>query len=115
MSRIIKGGTNMLTRQQYSDNAPDAVPVTIDTTSGGTVIAASNSNRLSITLQNVGTTPCLIRLKGNPSATAYNIILGADSAAKAGNGGSVTIRDFIGEIKGITESSSTVIAVMEVE
>jgi hypothetical protein len=111
----IIGGFNMLARTQYTDTAPAAAPVTVDTTAGGTVIAVKNADRLSITLQNVGLVACLIRLGGNPSATAYNIILGADSAAKAGNGGSVTIRDFIGEIKGLTESGSTVIAVMEVD
>jgi hypothetical protein len=104
----------MLTRVQFTDTAPTATPVAVDTTAGGTVIAAANAKRLSITLQNVGTQACLIRLGGNPSATAYNIILGADSAAKAGNGGSITIKDYIGAIKGLTEAGSTVIAVTEV-
>jgi hypothetical protein len=103
-----------LIKSTHTDKAPSATPVTVDTAAGGTVIAAANADRISITLQNVGTEPCLIRLGGNPSATAYNIILGADSAAKAGNGGSITIRDFIGSIKGITAANSTTIAVMEV-
>jgi hypothetical protein len=103
-----------LFRYEYNSNPLAAVPVTVDTTAGGTVIAKRNKDRLSITLQNVGIIPCLLRLGGGPSATAYNVILAADSAEKAGEGGNVTIRDYTGEIKGITESSSTVIAVMEV-
>jgi hypothetical protein len=103
-----------MVRMEYSGAAPAATPVTVDTTAGGIVIASKNEKRLSITLQNVGTEPCLIRFGGNPSATAYNVILGKDSAAKAGNGGSITIRDYIGEIKGITEANSTVIAILEV-
>jgi hypothetical protein len=103
-----------LIRFEYNSNALAATPVTVDTTAGGTIIAKNNKDRLSITLQNVGVIPCLLRLGGDPSATAYNLILGTDSAAKAGDGGSITIRDYTGEIKGITESSSTVIAVMEV-
>ncbi len=101
-------------RNQYTDKAPGADPVAVDTTAGGKVIAARNERRLSITLQNVGTEPCLIRYGGNPDATHYNIILGADSAAKKGNGGSATIRDYVGEIKGLTEANSTTIAVTEV-
>jgi hypothetical protein len=104
----------MLTRDQYTDTAPVATPVTVDTTAGGTVIAAANADRLSITIQNVGTEPCIIRLGGNPSATAYNLILAEDTAAKAGAGGKVTIKNYIGAIKGITEANSTVIAVCEI-
>jgi len=104
----------MFVRLDHSESAPIAAPVTVDTTVGGIVIAKTNANRLSITLQNVGIEPCIIRLGGDPSATAYNLILGVDSAARAGNGGSVTIRDYYGAIKGLTEANSTVIAVMEV-
>lgn len=109
------GTTNKVrTIEKQSNSAPTASPVTVDTTAGGTVIAAANANRISITLQNTGTEPCIIRLGGDPSASAYNFILGEDSAAKAGNGGSITIKNYTGAIKGITEANSTVIAVTEV-
>jgi hypothetical protein len=101
-----------MTRQ--SNTAPAASPVTVDTTAGGTELVAANANRISVTLQNVGEEPCLIRLGGTPAAGAYNMILGKDSAAKAGNGGSITITDYTGAIKGLTEANSTVIAVTEV-
>jgi hypothetical protein len=101
-------------RFDYNSNALPAAPVTVDTTAGGTVIAKANKDRLSITLQNVGTEPCLLRMGGDPSATAYSHVLGADSAAKAGNGGVISLYNYTGEIKGITEANSTVIAVTEV-
>ena len=94
-------------------NAPAATPVTVDTTLNGTVIAAANLHRQSITLQNVGSVPCLVRLGGNPSSSAYNFILAADSGTRLGQGGSITLTAFQGEIKGITESSSTSIAIYE--
>lgn len=97
-----------------SSTAPAATPVTVDTTAGGTVLIAANANRISVTLQNVSTEPCIIRLGGNPSITAYNAVISEDSALRAGGGGCITITDFTGEIKGITEANSTVIAVTEV-
>ena len=101
-------------RFEYNSNPLPAVPVTVDATVGGTVIAKKNKDRLSITLQNVGTEPCILRFGGNPTNTEYNHILGVDSAARAGNGGSITLCNYTGEIKGLTEANSTVIAVTEV-
>jgi hypothetical protein len=96
-----------------TDNAPAAAPVTVDSTENGVVIVKKNNKRKSVTLQNTGTVACLIRFGGNPSATAYNLILSGGAVAKDGTGGSITIREFTGEIKGITESGSTTIAVTE--
>ena len=94
-------------------NPPIADPITIEVTVGGTVIAIANPARLSITLQNNGTEPCLIRLGGNPSITAYNMVLGADSGIRKGCGGNAVITEYCGEIKGITEANTTVISVTE--
>lgn len=101
-------------RYDYNSNPLAAAPVSVGTTAGGTIIAKANKDRLSITLQNVGTEPCIIRLGGDPSTSAYNMVLAADSATRKGNGGSITLRDYTGAIKGITEANSTVIAVTEV-
>ena len=94
--------------------APTATPVTVDTTSGGTALASANVNRLNITLQNNGTEPCIIRLGGNPSINAYNIVLAEASTVRAGDGGSITLDNYTGSIKGITEANSTVISVTEI-
>ena len=98
----------------YTSTALTASPVTVGTTSGGTVIAAENLKRKEITLQNNGTEPCIIRLGGDPSTTAYNVVLKDCTAARDGLGASVTISFFQGEIKGITEANSTVISIMEI-
>jgi hypothetical protein len=103
-----------ITRGAYSDRTPTASPVTVNTTSGGIVIAAKNSKRISITLQNTGAEPCIIRLGGDPSTSAYNLILAEDGGTRYGEGGSITITDYVGPIKGITEANSTTIAVLEV-
>ena len=94
-------------------NAPLAVPVTVGTTAGGTVLVAANPARLSITLQNVGTEACILRLGGNPTNAAYNMVLAADSGTRKGTGGTVTFADYQGEIKGLTEANTTIIAIIE--
>ena len=93
--------------------APSASPVTVDTTGGGTTIAAANANRLSITLQNNGTEPCIVRLGGDPTTAAYNLVLPADTSARQGEGGSWTSNKYTGAIKGLTEANSTAISVIE--
>lgn len=105
---------NRVIRQEATSTAPTASPKTIATTAGGTAIVSANPNRLSVTLQNTGTEAVIIRLGGDPSTTAYNFVIGADSSARKGGGGSVTITDFTGAIKGIVEANSGTIAVTEV-
>ena len=94
-------------------NPPLAIPVTITTAAGGISVAVANPARLSILIQNVGTEPALVRLGGDPSAIAYNVILAADTGSKKGSGGSILIGDFQGSIKAITEANTTVLAVLE--
>lgn len=108
------GNTNPVPiTDKKTSTAPGATPVTIPVTAGGTTILAANANRISATLQNTGTEPCIIRLGGNPSTTAYNFILAEDTGVRIGAGGSRTINNFTGEIKGITEANTTTIAVEE--
>jgi len=99
--------------ERKSAVVPAASPATVNTTSGGTVIAAANTNRLSITLQNNGTEPCIVRLGGDPSIIAYNLVLPADALARKGEGGSWTSNKYTGAIKGLTEANSTAISVIE--
>ena len=91
-----------------------STPVTVDTTAGGTVIAASNDKRKEITLQNNGTEPCIICLGGNPATDNYHIVLSKSTTARDGLGASITIDWYKGAIKGLTESNNTVISVMEI-
>jgi len=97
-----------------TSEAPAASPVTVDTTVGGTVIAAANTSRKYIVLQNNGTIACIVRLGGDPTNAAYNFVLAPATAARDGKGGSITIDLYQGAIKGLTESSSTIISVTEV-
>ena len=96
-----------------TSRAPSASPVTVDTTVGGTVIAAAAASRKSITLQNNGTEPCIIRLGGNPTNAAYNFVLSESTGARDGLGGSITLNTWKGAIKGLTEANSTVISVLD--
>jgi len=97
-----------------TDKAPTAAPVTVNTTVGGIEIAAASATRKSITLQNCGTEPCIIRLGGDPSTAAYNFVLSDGTAARDGLGASITLDTWKGAIKGITAANSTVIAVLDI-
>ena len=99
--------------ERKTNVAPAASPITVDTTAGGTTICAENANRLRITIQNTGTEPCIVRLGGNPTTSAYNFILFTDTSARKGEGGSWTCDKYYGAIKGLTEANSTTIAVTE--
>ena len=89
-------------------------PVSVDTTSGGTVIAAANDKRKEIILQNCGTEPCLICLGETPTTSNYNLVLADGTANRDGLGASVTIDFYQGVITGLTEANSTAIGVTEI-
>jgi hypothetical protein len=83
------------------------------TTSAGNIMPA-NTNRTSATLQNVGTNKVYIRFGSAPviGGTQYfSAILSAASTTDDGDGGSMTIDHFKGDIYAITASGdSTLIA-----
>lgn len=94
--------------------APAAAPVTVTNAAGGVEIAAANTKRKYIILQNCGTEPCLIRLGGDPAVAAFNFVLEDGTAARDGKGASLRIDNYQGAIKGIVEANTTVIAVTEI-
>jgi len=97
-----------------SSVVPTSTPVTVDDAEGGTSLIAANPDRLSVTLQNVGIVPCLICLGDDASDSNYSAVLAADTDIRAGKGGVIEIRDYLGSISGITEADSTDIAVTEI-
>lgn len=95
--------------------APAINIVAVPNTAGGVVVAAAHDRRSSITIQNTGAKPCLIRLGGDPSSTAYHIVLSADSGTRNGVGGAITLDTYNGAIKALCEDAAgTVVVVTEV-
>ena len=98
-------------RQAPSSIGNDAVMGV--TTSASNVVPA-NDNRTSVTLQNVGTNKVYIRFGSAPviGGTQYfSAILSAASATDDGDGGSMTVDYYKGDIYAITASgTSTLIA-----
>ena len=91
---------------EVTTDVGDDSKVIVDTTIGGTVIVAANSNRVSIVLQNIGEENCYLSLKGDPVIdTNTNLLLFA-------GGASVAVTDKV-EIKGITAANSTIILITE--
>ena len=50
---------------------------------------------------------------GDPTTSAYNMVLPADTSARTGEGGSWTSNKYTGAIKGLTEANSTAISITE--
>lgn len=89
--------------------------VPVDTTVGGTVIVSANSNRRKLVLRNNGTVPVLIKINGTPTTLDYNEIIAGGSAPRSGDSGVWGTETILLEIKGITESSASIISVTEEE
>jgi hypothetical protein len=89
--------------------------VTVDTTVGGTTIVSANSNRRKIVLRNNGTQPVLLKINGTPTTLDYNDVIAGGSSPRTGDGGVWGSETINLEIKGITESSTTIISVTEEE
>lgn len=68
-------------------NSTEGINTPAIVTSAGEIIA-SNENRYSWGVQNVGTNPLFIRLGGTASSTVYHRVLKGGTAASDGLGGS---------------------------
>jgi len=105
-----------LTEIQEFANAPTnktpsaTSPVTITTTA--TLILDTNTLRKHCIIQNVNTTAYKIRLGSIPTTTSYDLIIGGDSGSEEGRGGVLNLEQYQGEIYGIVDSGTTVIAVI---
>lgn len=97
-----------------TSTAVTATLVTVPATAGGIVIVAANSSRLYVILQNNAAEPCLLNLGGEPTISAYNYILAEPTGVRFGNGGALRIDNYQGEIKGLVESNTTVVSILEV-
>lgn len=88
--------------------------ITIDDTINGTTIVEKNPNRLSVLIHNQGVVPILISFgEENTSINNYNLVVAGGSDFRYGDGGSFYTNTWRGKIKGFTESSSTIISILE--
>ena len=76
-------------------------------TSTEVLVAPSNQNRLECILQNVNTDAVLVKLGTGVGTSSYNFILTPDTGIRAGNGGTLTIDNYLGDITIICESGKT--------
>lgn len=116
-------GENIAQTRPWVDSLPTpstnmsstATLVTVGTSVGGTTIVSANSNRRKLTLRNNGTVPVLIKVNGIPTILDYNDTIAKSSSIRAGDGGVWGTETIKLEIKGLTETGSTVISVTEEE
>lgn len=82
--------------------------------STATTLAAENTKRKQLFLQNVGVQPVYVRLGASASNTAYNFVLSAGTAAADGKGGTSTIDFYQGIVTAVSSQSTPSIAVTEI-
>jgi hypothetical protein len=114
---LVNGLNSLNTNIGYRPTVSNASSglVTIDTTATGVTIVASNLLRTKIIVQNQGNIPVLLKFDGNVSTSDYDLILAAATGTRTGDGGSYESFTWKGAIKGITETSSSIISILEEE
>lgn len=91
------------------------LPVSVDSTVGGIEIVPANPNRIKVRIQNLGTQPVILNYGGIPTTSDLDGVLAGGSGIRTGDGGTVTEYNWKGQIKGLTETGSTIISVFEEE
>lgn len=79
-----------------------------------TLVAAENTNRLQITIQNNGLNPCLIKYGNTLSISDYNVSLSPCSSVRDGRGGGIFDNVWTGAIYAMTESGTTTLSITEI-
>lgn len=76
------------------------------------IILESNIGRRNIIIQNIGIEPCYIKLGDKISIGDFHCILASDTFEKQGNGGSIKLENWHGEVYAICEKE-TKLSVLE--
>ena len=72
------------------------------------MLLEENSERCKVIIQNIGLEPCYIKLGNGVSKEDFHFVLAPDTASSFGNGGSVTLDNWHGEVYAICEKETTV-------
>lgn len=76
------------------------------------LLLESNENRKKLIIQNIGLEPCYIKLEEGISRNDFHFVLAPDTSPAFGNGGSVTLDNWHGEVYAIC-GKETKISVLE--
>ncbi len=76
------------------------------------LILHENEDRKKLIIQNIGLEPCYIKLEDNVSKDDFHFVLAPDTSPAFGNGGSVTLDNWHGEVYVIAEKE-TKLSVLE--
>lgn len=76
------------------------------------IVLHENNERTKIIVQNIGLEPCYIKLGNSVSKDDFHFVLAPDTSPAFGNGGSVTLDNWHGEVYAICEKE-TKLSVLE--
>lgn len=72
------------------------------------LLLEENSDRVNLIIQNIGISPCYIKLGEKALLNDFHAILAADTYDNQGNGGSIELKNWHGEVYAICESETKV-------
>lgn len=72
------------------------------------LVLEENSERVNLIIQNIGISPCYVKLGSDASLDDFHTILAADTFQNQGNGGSIELKNWHGEVYAICESETKV-------
>lgn len=77
-----------------------------------TLILDENEDRTKLVIQNIGLEPCYIKLDNGVSKDDFHFVLAPDTSLAFGNGGSINLDNWHGEVYAICEKE-TKLSVLE--
>lgn len=77
-----------------------------------TFVLDCNEDRTKLIIQNIGLEPCYIKLDSEVSKDDFHFVLAPDTSPNFGNGGSITLDNWHGEVYAIAEKE-TKLSVLE--
>lgn len=106
---LLRGIDNKLTEEEnYIANENPIKKIN----SSATLVMACNDERNKLIIQNIGLEPCYIKLDSGVSKDDFHFVLAPDTSLSFGNGGSITLDNWHGEVYAICEKE-TKLSVLE--
>ena len=92
----------LLSKQYWMPNK-DPIKVVKDLE---TLILDENMDRAKLVIQNIGLEPCYIKLDNEVSKDDFHFVLAPDTSPSFGNGGSINLDNWHGEVYAICEKET---------
>lgn len=106
ISRQVKNLNDLVVKECLSSNdISNENPIKI-INSSPLLLLEHNEDRTKLIIQNIGLEPCYIKLDNGVSKDNYHFVLAPDTSHSFGNGGSINLDNWHGEVYAIAEKET---------